>query len=168
VLMVAMLHDLPDPLSALREARRVLKPGGLIVLGTEPNTWQHTLLFPAGKRLLQMAYILMGRKANPGEMVSAADKEIKGFSRYKLEYLFMQAGFDSWELKPAGLFSAAAFFFAQKFSENFGIPLKLFALERFGIALDEALERAGRLKRYPWHWNAAAGIRIEVTALHQD
>jgi len=156
VMMAAALHHMPDPLRCLREARRVLKEGGLLVLGTEPNTWQHKTIFPLGKLFLKLLYRVMGKQADPGEMVSEADKETEGFSRADLERLFRAAGFNSWELKSAGFFSAAFFFMGQEISEHIGGTVRLFTLERLGLVIDEWLERHSMLRRYPWHWNAVA------------
>lgn len=158
VLMVAMLHHLPDPRGALAEARRVLRPEGVLVLGTEPNNWQHAFLYPLGKRVLRVLHRLLGREGNPGDLVSAADKETEGFSRYEFEYALMRAGFETWELKPAGFVSAAAFFIGQQLSELLRRNVRLFPAERAGLAVDRAMERAGLPRRYPWHWNAVARV----------
>ncbi len=156
IFMVATLHHLPSPLQSLKEIRRVLKPKGILILGTEPNTWQHRTIYPIGGMLLR----LMGRRSSErediSERVSQADQQAEGFSAIDLELLFRDAGFAHWELKPAGYLSAALFFIATEGSQILNRNIRLFALERMAIPIDEALGRLPWLRRYPWHWNAVA------------
>lgn len=156
LLMVASLHHLPDPGKALAEARRVLRPGGLLVLGTEPNDWQNRTIYPVGKVLLKWVRALLRKPPDTLGTVSEADQLTEGFSASTLSRLLREAGFQRVELKPAGYFSAAVFFASTEFSHLLGRDVKLFALERWAIPLDEALGKMPLLSRYPWHWNALA------------
>ncbi|MGQ9474987.1 MAG: methyltransferase domain-containing protein [Actinomycetota bacterium] len=156
LLMVASLHHLPDPGKALSEARRVLRPGGLLVLGTEPNDWQNRTIYPVGKVLLRWIRALLRKPTESRDMVSEADRLTEGFSASALSRLLREAGFQRVELKPAGYLSAAVFFASTELSHLLGRDVKLFALERMAIPLDEALGKMPLLSRYPWHWNALA------------
>ncbi len=156
MLMVASLHHLPDPGRALCEARRVLRPGGVLVLGTEPNDWQNRTIYPVGKLALRLLRALSGKAPDPAETVSEADRLTEGFSAAALTRLLREAGFRNVQLKPAGYLSAAIFFASTELSHLLGKDVKLFALERLAIPLDEALGRLPLLRRYPWHWNASA------------
>lgn len=156
VFMVASLHHLPDPEKALVEARRVLKPGGIFVMGTEPHTWQHKTIFPVGNFFLKLAYRILGKENKAAENVSEADQETEGFSGKELEDMFRRAGFSGWKLKPAGYVTAAIFFQTTEFSNIIGRNIRLFALERLFIPFDEMLGRMGFFRKYPWHWNAIA------------
>lgn len=156
VLMVASLHHLHDPLRALREAHRVLKPGGLLVLGTEPNRWQSMTIYPLGKALIKVVERLTGRKILSDEMVSEADKKAEGFFGRELETLFSKAGFREHRLLPAGYLSAALFFLCTELSQRLPFNLKLFPLEAVFVFLDDLMGDLPLIRRLPWHWNAYA------------
>ncbi|OFW57573.1 MAG: hypothetical protein A2W01_02115 [Candidatus Solincola sediminis] len=154
--MVASLHHLQDPVRALKELRRVLRDGGVLVLGTEPSSWQNYSIYPLGKLVFKALTRLGIKKMDSEELVSEADKLMEGFSKKELHRLFAEAGFEDIRLKPAGYLSAAIFFATTELSIMTGRDLRMFRLERLAIPFDELLGRMPLVSRYPWHWNAAA------------
>lgn len=73
VLSTQVLEHVPDPAHHLREARRLLRPGGFLVL-TAPMQWRH----------------------------HEAPRDYRRFTRYGLEHLLGEAGFEVLRVDPAG------------------------------------------------------------------
>jgi hypothetical protein len=127
-------------------------------MGTELNGWQHQTIFPAGKRVIQFIYKMLGRDSYKTGTVSEADDLTEGFSEKDLIEIFTGAGFSSFELKPAGYLAAMVVFLELETSRYVGRNIRLYPVERIGMKVDTFLERISVLKPYPWHWNAVAYV----------
>jgi ubiquinone/menaquinone biosynthesis C-methylase UbiE/uncharacterized protein YbaR (Trm112 family) len=137
VVLHATLHHLPNPQKTIREIARCIRPGGLLVLGHEPNrrvfepirklagwlkiTEKHTQRFVAGR-------------------YSIADEETPGFYRHELECWLTENGFViEW---------ATPVFFVNGFLYNFPVLMKILfgarivvprRLRHWGNVMDENL-----------------------------
>jgi SAM-dependent methyltransferase len=79
VVLFDTLHHMPDVIAVFRECRRVLKPGGRIVIG-EPGLIHY--FSPSARAIARQTGVLE-----------------KGFARIQLQYLLSRAGFSA--IRPA-------------------------------------------------------------------
>jgi len=174
-LITAALHHLPSPAKCLSEMARVLKPGGIAVLGFEPNSWPYYTLFPA-RRLLSIFCKAVGvflrspstafRKlrevkrsdgvfieiGNGGGLHSTGDRATRGFTRKDILRLLRSAG-----LEPV---SISRIWYLNGFIQEFGVFKNLRSpapsVERILIAADRAMSKIPILRTTNWHWNILA------------
>lgn len=145
----ASLHHLENPQEALMEMNRCVKPNGLIIMGSEPNSWQYYLRrikhSRMGKRILKIFrddYTL--EKGPPG------DWKTVGFTRKRIGELVIQSGLELLTIKPC--------WFLNGFVDLFGIKLPSVG-EKLLIFIDECLGKVPKLNNYSWHWNLTAKVK---------
>lgn len=154
-LIAASLHHLPHPLEGLREMRRVVKPGGIVVAAVEPNAWPYYALYP----LLKPVKKLIRARRKRG-IDSVADDQTKGFTRGQLRKLFETAGLKVERILPA------------KFTgELYDSGMRLMGgltrrhlepaltVQRVLARFDEFLGRALIIRHLAWHWTVVARVR---------
>lgn len=82
VFISAALHHLPNPEKGISEMKRCVKPGGLIIIALEPNSWYFYIVRPLAK-------LLKIRKINSSkDSFSIADEKTTGFSLSALKMYF--------------------------------------------------------------------------------
>ena len=147
--ITASLHHLPNPEKGLKEMKRVVKPGGLVIIALEPNSWPYYTIFPLLSPTKWLVRKMQKRKIN-----SVADDTTRGFSKKKLERLVKGADLEIIDIKPVKFF--LEFYdsgrrLAGRF-RGYDKPLNI-KLQKNILAIDEMLAKIPIIRNFPWHWN---------------
>lgn len=157
VIIVAALHHLPSPEAFFKEVNRVLKSGGLLVVGFEPNTWPYFFIYPLLKK---MGELLGVRKRFKFTEISIADQETNGFNENDLR-LFLHAGnLEIVELQRVFFINGFVHLVLSSinskfFSKDKKIDLPIFA-QKIIIKFDNLISHIPLLRRFCWHWTLIA------------
>jgi len=154
VYMVATFHHFENPNEALSEIQRVLKAGGLVVLGVEPNSFY----FRPVKKLRSLLCKATHMHTEEG---SHADAEMEGFSYGQLKKLFNDQQWGNISIRPMWLcagwmhYGLEFMFRVFKMKKRIIIPLWL---EKGIVGVDEVLFSIPGVKYVGWHWNVVAKL----------
>lgn len=157
ILIVAALHHLPSPELFFAASKRALRPGGLLVIGFEPNRWPYFTVIPALRFLSRMLH--PNRNINPNE-ISIGDMETTGFIETDFERFLRTTGLKKVRLQRiwylSGFVQCVVSYINNKKrqTERF-IDLPI-ALQRALVACDDFLSRIPLLRRLCWHWTLVA------------
>jgi ubiquinone/menaquinone biosynthesis C-methylase UbiE len=156
VLIVAALHHLPSPERFFNAAKRALKPGGLLVIGFEPNRWPYFTIYPALRMLSKVLNLL--RNSKHGEP-SVGDMETTGFTEADFENFLRTEGLEKMRLQRIwyvnGFIHTALTAVNNKLPTGKSIDLP-YALQRVLVVFDDFMSRIPLLRRLCWHWTLVA------------
>jgi ubiquinone/menaquinone biosynthesis C-methylase UbiE/uncharacterized protein YbaR (Trm112 family) len=160
VLLHAALHHLENPRESIEEMVRCLAPGGLLVLGYEPNRriFEPLRKLAARLRLTEKH----SRRFVPG-LYSVADDETPGFFAGELRAWVEENGLDLVWFEPVWLVAAFAYQMPSLAHVVRGRYAEMPALLRRGSrAIDRSLFALPALHRLCFAWSLAARKRASV------
>lgn len=148
VYTVAALHHFPHLDRSIREMDRVLKPGGRVVFGIEPNFfWMQTItrFRPVYRRLF------------PSKAHSAADEVADGFVVGDFARIAALTGWELEKVLPGWFFTGFAHYALETIFRVFRLRRRLrlpLAIERLLLLADKGVLRLPFLRPFAWHYTA--------------
>jgi len=155
ILIVAALHHLPSPERFFRAAVHALKPGGILVIGFEPNQWPYFTVYPA-LRLLRR--ILHPRKSAAGG-VSIGDMASTGFTEADFERFLKAEGLKKVCLQRIWYIDGFTQLVIEHINRKRPVGQLIDlpdALQQALVAFDNFLSHVPLLRRFCWHWTLVA------------
>jgi len=152
VFTAASFHHFLNPLKSLMEMKRVVKRGGFVILGVEPNAWPYYTFY----LLLKPLKILI-RFCHPRPFNSLADDQSWGFTKHQIKKLFKLAGLEILTTKRVKYLQEVYEQYlrlinrllCKDYSANKNLMIKL-------GSLDQLLAKIPLLNLFNWYWNVIA------------
>ncbi|ADL58360.1 methyltransferase domain-containing protein [Methanothermobacter marburgensis] len=140
-----------NPKKTLLEFKRCLKKEGIIVVGSEPNSWQYKFK-SLKKSKLGMRIIKIFRNDYTVDKNSPGDEKTKGFSKEYFESISDELDLEIISIKPIWFFNG--FLSLLKLRP----PKKI---EKGFILIDKILSKTPLINKYAWKWNLVLKLRSE-------
>jgi ubiquinone/menaquinone biosynthesis C-methylase UbiE len=153
IMIVGALHHLPSPAAFFVEAKRVLKPGGILVIGFEPNTWQYTLVYPLLKKIRRLFF---ARGRNIPSTASIGDQETQGFSLKDFKLFAAHSGLEIAEVQRIWYANGFIHTFLGHYNAQKGADRQVDLpawIHHFVIKFDNILGYIPFARNFCWHWS---------------
>ena len=152
ILIVASLHHLPNPDIFFREASRVLKPEGLLVIGFEPNRWPYYTVYP----FMRLIGKFLKKTSRREDDVSIGDIETEGFVRKDFTNFVAHNNLEITRIQRIWFINGFVHTALARLNKNRNVDDIIDipdSLQRFIIIIDQLISYIPIINNLCWHWN---------------
>ncbi len=152
--VAASFHHFPNQRAALKEMKRVTKPGGYVIWGVEPASWPYRTVY----RLLTPAKRFI-RAHRARQFNSIADDTTEGYTELQIRTLFAEAGLTITNLRRVKMLSELYDSSVRLVGRLVKRPLQSSRPVDHALArIDAVLCAVPLLNRLAWHFNVISVV----------
>ena len=158
IMIVGALHHLPSPINFFKEARRSLKPSGILIIGFEPNRWPYFSVYPILRFLKNLLKIDKYTHSKHSD-VSIGDSETEGFTHNDFKKFLEESDLILQRLDRIWLIHGFIHTLLSIINSKLP-PEKLIDLpvkvQKIIIFIDDLILCLPIIKNFCWHWTLVA------------
>ena len=158
IMIVGTLHHLPSPINFFKEARRALSPGGLLIIGFEPNSWPYFVFYPFirfVKKIIRLDRYIKSKHSG----VSIGDSETEGFSYSDFKLFLNESNLKLVKIQRIwfllGFIHTILSIINSKLPSDKIIKIPTF-IQKIIIYIDELILSIPIIRNFCWHWTLVA------------